>query len=105
MGCKDAILPEPLRKSHTVNCLTYEKNTRHPYKEKLFVFHALVIHLHGDQQLEKETSRIFNLFISKLDRLRPPQFQGVHMNDIPVVEDFLHMNNFLNEIDIVDEKK
>ena len=28
MGCKDAVLPESLLKNHTVNCLTFEKNTR-----------------------------------------------------------------------------
>ena len=25
MGCKDAVLPEPLLKNRTVNCLTFEK--------------------------------------------------------------------------------
>ena len=32
MGCKDAVLPESLLKNHTVNCLTYEQNTKKPYK-------------------------------------------------------------------------
>ena len=30
MGCKDTVLPEPLLKNHTINCLTYEENTRRP---------------------------------------------------------------------------
>ena len=30
MGCKDAIPPESLLKNHTVNCLTYEQNTKKP---------------------------------------------------------------------------
>ena len=30
MGCKDAVLPEFLLKDHTVNCLTYEQNTKKP---------------------------------------------------------------------------
>ena len=28
MGYKNAVLPEPLLKNHTINCLTYEKKTR-----------------------------------------------------------------------------
>ena len=28
MGCKDVVLPAPLLKNHTVNCLTFENNTR-----------------------------------------------------------------------------
>ena len=35
MGCKDAVLPESLLKTHTVNCLTYEQNTKKPYKDNL----------------------------------------------------------------------
>ena len=37
MGCKDTILPEPLLKNHNVNCLTFERNTRQPYNDNLFV--------------------------------------------------------------------
>ena len=35
MGCKDAVPPESLLKNHTVNCLTYEQNTKKPYKDNL----------------------------------------------------------------------
>ena len=35
MGCKDVVLPESLLKNHTVNCLTYEQNTKKPYKDNL----------------------------------------------------------------------
>ena len=30
MGCKEAVLSEPLLKNRTVNCLTFEQNTRQP---------------------------------------------------------------------------
>ena len=30
MGCKNAVLPKPLLKNHTINCLTFEENTRQP---------------------------------------------------------------------------
>ena len=101
MGCKNAILPEPLPKNHSINCLTYEENTRQPYNNKLCLFRALALHLHGNQRLEEETPKIFNLFVNKMDGLSADQFQGVHMNDIPMVEDLLTLNIVLYDIDIV----
>ena len=38
MGCKNAVLPEPLLRNHTINCLTYEENTRQPYNDNLSFF-------------------------------------------------------------------
>ena len=46
MGCKVAILPESLLQNHTVNCHTYEQNTKKPYKDNLCLFRALALHLH-----------------------------------------------------------
>ena len=37
-----------------------------------------------------------------MDGLSADQFQGVHMNDIPIVEDLLTLSILLNDIDIVD---
>ena len=102
MGCKNAVLPEPLLKNHTINCLTYEENTRQPYNDNVCLFRALSLHLHGTQRLEEETSRLFNLFIKKMDGLSADPFQGVHMNDIPFVEDLLTLNIVLYDIDFVD---
>ena len=102
MGCKNAVLPEPLLKNHTINCLTYEENTRQPYNDNFCLFRALALHMHGSQRLEEETSKLFNLFINKMDGLSSDQFQAVHMNDIPFVEDLLTLNIVLYDIDIVD---
>ena len=63
MSCKDAVLPESLLKNHTANCLTYEQNTKKPYKYNLCFFRALSLHLHGNEKLEEETFRLFNLFL------------------------------------------
>ena len=63
MGCKDAVLPESLLKNHTVICLTFEKNTRKPCNDNLCLFRALALHLHGNERLEEETSKVFNLFL------------------------------------------
>ena len=37
-----------------------------------------------------------------MDGLSPNQFQGVHMNDIPTVEDLLTLNILLYDMDVVD---
>ena len=102
MGCKDAVLPKPLLKNCTLNCLTLEENTRQPYNDNLCLFRALALHLHGNQRLEEETSKIFNLFINEMDGLGADQFQGIHMNDIPIVEDLLTLNILMYDIDVVD---
>ena len=102
MGCKDFVLPEPLLKNQNVNCLTYEQNTKKPYKNNLCLFRALALHLHGKERLEKETSKIFNLFLNNCGEADPSKFQGVHMTDIPKVEEMLQLNIFLYHIDFVD---
>ena len=102
MGCMDAVLPEPLLRNGTINCLTFEENTRQPYNDNLSLFRALALHMHGSQRLEVKTSELFNLFINKMDGLTLNQFQGVHMNDIPTVEDLLTLNILLYDINIVD---
>ena len=65
MGCKKAVLPEPLSRNGTINCLTYEESTRQPYNDNSCLFRALALHLHGTQRLEEETSNLFILFINK----------------------------------------
>ena len=102
MGCKNAVLPESLLKNHTIKYLTFEENTRQPYNNNLCLFRALALHLYGIQQLEEETSKLFNLFINKMDGLSADHFQGVHMNNFPFVEDLLTLNIVLYDIDIVD---
>ena len=63
MGCKDTVLPEPLLRNGTINCLTFEENTRQPYNDNLCLFRALALHTQGNQQLEEEeTSKLFNFY-------------------------------------------
>ena len=102
MGCKDAVLPESLLKNHTVNCLTYEQNTKKPYKDNLCLFRALALHMHGHERLEEETSKLFNLFLVNITNPDPSKFQGVCMDDIPSVEDIVGINIFIYNIDLID---
>ena len=96
MGCKSAVLPEPQPKNHTINCLTFEENTRQPYNDNLCLFRALALHIHKNQRLGEETSKLLNFGLSA------NQLQGVLMNDNPIVEDLLTLNLVLYDIDFVD---
>ena len=68
MGCKDTVLPEPLLKNQNVNCLTFERNTSQHYNDNLCLFRALALHLHGNEKLEEETLKIFNLFLNNSEK-------------------------------------
>ena len=102
LGCKDAVPPESLLKIHTVICLTFEKSTRKPYNDNLCLFRALALHSHGNERLEEETSKLFNLFLVNSTNADPSKFQGVCMDDIPSVEDIVGINIFIYDIDLID---
>ena len=102
MRCKDAGLPESLLKKHTINCLTFEKNTRKPYSDNLCLFRALALHLIGNERLEEETSKLFSLFLVNNTNPDPSKFQGVCIDDIPSVEDTVAINIFIYDIDFID---
>ena len=102
MGCKDAVLSEFLLKDHTVNCLTYEQNTKKPYEDNLCLLRALAFHLHAKESLDEETSKFFNLFLNNSTNLDPSNFQGVCMNDVPSVEDMVGIKTFNCDIDLID---
>ena len=99
MSCRDAVLPDPLLKNHNVNCFTFERNTRQPYKDNFCLFRALALHLHGNEKLEEETSQSFKLFLINIEERDPSKLQGVHLTDIPKVEEMLLFNIFLYDID------
>ena len=95
MGCEDAVLPESLLRNRSINCLTFEKSTRKPYNDNFCLFRALALHLHGNERLEEETSKLFNLFLVNSTNPDPSKFQGVCMDDIPSVEDIVSINIFI----------
>ena len=102
MGCKDTVLPEPLLRKCNVNCLTFERNTKQPYNGNLCLFRALALQLHSNEKLQEETWKIFNLFFNNGEDRDVTKFRGVHLNDIPKVEDLLQLNIFLYDIDFAD---
>ena len=101
MCCKEATLPESLLRYPSINCLTYEQNTKKTYKDNLCLFRALALHLHGNERLEEETSKLFNLFLVNSTNPDPSKLRGVCMDDIPSVEDLVCINIFINDIDLV----
>ena len=100
MGCKEAVLPEFHLRNPSINCFTHEQNTKRTYKENLCLFRALALHLHGNERLEEETSKLFILFLVINTNPDPSKFQGVRMDDIPSVEDIVGMNIFIYDIDL-----
>ena len=102
MGCKDAVLPESLLGNPSINCLTYEQNTKKTYKDNLCLFGALALQLHGNERLEEQTSKLFNLLLVNSTNPDPSKFQGVCMDDIPSVEDIVGINFFMYDIDVID---
>ena len=102
MGCKDAVLQETLLRNRSINCLTYEQNTKKPYKDNLCLFRALALHLHGNERLEEETSKLFNLVLINSTNPEPSKFQGVCMDDIPSVEDIVSIKFLIYDIDLID---
>ena len=102
MGCKETVLPDPLLKKFSIKCLTFEKNTRKPYKENLCLFRSLEVHLHAHERPEEESSKIFNLLIEKTAETDPANLRGVCVEDNAAVEDNVQTKIFLYDIDIVD---
>ena len=103
MGCEDTVLHQPLLENRNMKCLTYEKKTLQPYNDNLCLLRALALHLHGNTKLEEETSKakVFKLFLKNSEEGDISKFQGVHLKDVPKLEDLLQLNIFLYDIDFV----
>ena len=78
MGCNYTVSPEPLLKNCNDNCLNFERNTRQPYNDNLCLFRALAVHLYGNEKLEVETSKFFNIFLKNCEEEDVSKFQGFH---------------------------
>ena len=102
MVCKDTVLPDPVFKNRSLKCLTSEENIRKPYKDNLCLLRTLALHLHRNERLEEETSKLFNLVFEKTGGTHPANFPGVCMENIAAVEDIVQADIFLYYIGIVD---
>ena len=70
--------------------------------DNLCLFRALALHLHGNEKLEEETSKNFNFFLNNSEEGDVSKLQGVHLNDIPKVEDLLQLIIFLYDTNFMD---
>ena len=95
MGCKDIVLPEPFSKKYNVNCPTFGRNGIHPYNDNLCVFRDFTLHLHGNNKLEQETSKFFNLLLFNCEERDPSKFQAVHKKNVLKIEELLQLKDFL----------
>ena len=89
------------QKNHSVDCLTYEQNTKKPYKDNLSL-QRTCSPLAWKRETRKETSTFFNLFLFNSRNSDPPKFQGVCMDDSPSVEDIVGINFFIYDNDLID---
>ena len=64
MGCPNSVLPEPLLKNHSVNCLLSHKD-RETYKDHLCLFIALAMYMNGQKDLDSHSSGYFTEILSK----------------------------------------
>ena len=103
-GFANTLFDPNLCRKKTVSCLTFVENTRQPKIDRLCLFRVLALLLNRNQNLEGKTSKMFGLFFNRMVGLSFPQFQGLHRNDIPIVEDFVHPKVFHHEINNVDGK-
>ena len=104
-GCKDAVLPEPFTKSHTVKCVAYEENTTKLYNGNLCFFRALVLHFWENGGLEEEASKMFTFFLENIGGTNPASFQGFCTKNVPILEDLKHVYICLYDINFADETK
>ena len=98
MWCKDAVLPERLTKNNTFNYVTYQENTKKQYNDKICLFRALVLHLHGSGGPEKENTKIFTLALADYGGTNPTK---AFKKDILFVENFVQLSIFVYEIDFL----
>ena len=68
----------------------------------LELFRTLALHLHRNERLDSETSKMFILFLKKTGETDRVNFRSVCMEDIAIVEDIAQADIFLYDIDIVD---
>ena len=99
MGCPDSVLPEPLLKNHSVNCLLSNKD-KEPYKDHLCLFRALAMYMNGHNDLDTHTSRYFTEFITKSLVMILRIFVEFPLEDLPVVEEIIERNIFIYDFDI-----
>ena len=98
MRCPDYILPEPLLKNRSVNCLSCHKD-KEPYRHHLCLYRALAVYRNGHIDLDYHTCRYFTAFIPK-SGYDPKTFRADFVEDLPVVEEFVQRNIFINDFDI-----
>ena len=102
MGCKDAVLPESLSRNHSVNCLTYEQNTKNHTKTIFAFSENLLFTCMEMRNSKKKHQKLFNFYLINSSNPDPSKVQGVCLDDIPSVEDIVRINIFIYDIDPID---
>ena len=102
MGCEDSILPEPLLKKQNVKCLTFWKKYKKALQWQSLPLQSSRSAFSWQREIAGRSIQIFNFFLNNYGEGDPSKFQGVHMTDVPKVEEMLQLNFFLYHINFVD---
>ena len=94
MGRKDNGLPEPQLKNHSFRCSTFGENTWKAYIDNSCLFRALTLHLHWNEELEEEISKLVKLLFGENSGTEPANFRGVCIEYIAAVEDIVQAQIF-----------
>ena len=99
IGCIEAVLPEQLLRRSDVNCVI-SNGYGETYKDYLYLFRAIAVHLYGSSELETNAIYLFSAFFyeSGHDAIN---FRGVSIDHLVFVENAIKHNIFIYDIDIV----
>ena len=99
MGYQDALLPDPLMGNRSVKRLIFGEFSQEPYND-IFILHRSLA-LHGNENLEEQISKLFNLFLEITRGTGLANFGCVCKEDRAAVENIVQIDIFPYNIKII----
>ena len=96
-GSKKVAFPNPRLKNNSSNAWQLGENAD---KDKVYLFGALVLPLHGSERLEEGISKLFKPLLEKAVKSDPADFRFACMKDFAAVKDIDGAVIFLYDIDL-----
>ena len=90
LGCIEQSIPSTLLRSPVVKCFVSDCENK-PYQDNLCMFRSLAYELYGSNELQQKTTELMRMFLSATRR-NDETFQGIHEDDIPVLEVLIDRN-------------
>ena len=90
LGCIEQSIPSTLLRSPIVKCFVSDCENK-PYQDNLCMFRSLAYELYGSNELQQKTMELMRMFLSATRR-NDETFQGIHEDDIPILEVLIDRN-------------